>query len=140
MKLKKIILPSLGLGALILTGTLGVHSVRAADTNTNPPIIQLLAEKFGLNQDDVAQVFDQERQQQQQRMQVDRETHLEQAVTDGVITEDQRQLILQHQEEMAQQREEHRQQQQQWAEDNGIDMDALHSYGMGGGRGPKPNL
>lgn len=140
MKLKKFILPSLALGALLLTGTLGVRSVRAADTDTKLPIIELLAEKFGLNQDEVAQVFNQERQQQRERMQVDREDHLEQAVTDGVITKDQRQLILQHQEEMAQQREKHRQQQQQWAEDNGIDMDGLRSYSLGGQHKGGPNF
>jgi len=135
MTFKKMILPTLGLGALILTGTLGVNSVRADETNSNPPIIQTLINKFGLNQEEVVEVFQQERQQHFQNRGENRRAGLDQALEDGVITAEQRQLMLDHQAEMEQERETRRQDHQAWAEQNGIDTEALHSYRMNEGQG-----
>jgi hypothetical protein len=71
----------------------GVIVVRAAATGNYPAIIQNLASKFGLKQEDVAQVFaDTKKQQTSDR--------LDEAVQNKLITTDQKNLILSKQEEI----------------------------------------
>ena len=129
----KWLIPVLGIAAVIVAGVTMVKSVRAEGSTTYPPIMQKLAEKFNLNQDEVRAVFDEERQQRQAGRQRAAEERLNKAVSDGVINEAQKQALLEHQQQMQTNREE----MQTWMEDSGIDFSKLHGYigGDGPGRG-----
>lgn len=90
----KILIPAL---LLIIGGLVffNISYVYAQNTQENyPSIIQKLVEKFGLKESDVKAVFDQDRQERQAQMQAKFEEKLNQAVKDGKLTEDQKQLIL----------------------------------------------
>lgn len=145
-------------------GVLGASSVSAqSTTNTqNPmsPLVQKIAEKFGLNQSDVQAVFDEVRKEKPAKMQANSEAQLSQLVTEGKITEAQKQLILQKRAELDAQRkankesmqnlsEEERKAKMQeekaaleaWASENGIDSRYLmqgRGHGGFGGFGKRP--
>lgn len=57
-------------------------------------LIQMLSSKFGLQESEVQSVFNQHRDEMQKNMQAKVEARLTQLVTDGKITEAQKQLIL----------------------------------------------
>jgi hypothetical protein len=134
---KKILIPTIGLIAAIGLGALGVSAVKADETTTYPPIVQKIAEKFGLNESDVQSVFDQERQDRINQMQQAREQRLEQAVTDGVINEDQKQAIIDKWSEMQKERQQKEADLQKWFQDQGIDETKLAPYmGFGHHMGP----
>lgn len=140
--------------AVLGMGVLGSSSAFAqtSTTDQNPmsSLVQSIATKFGLKEADVQAVFDAQREKHHEQMQADAEKKLTQYVTDGKITEAQKQLILQKREEMHEAREakkqsyssltpEERKSQMEakrteleaWAKENGIDM----QYLMLGGRG-----
>jgi hypothetical protein len=152
---KKLIFPVIALAVLGLA-VLDVNFA-SADDSTNPQntIVQRIAEKFGLNQNDVQAVFDQVKRDHQAEMQKKNEERLNQLVTDGKITEEQKSLILNMQKELQSQREsnkdkfkdltpeerktqmeEERTQLGKWAKDNGIDIQYLMSFGNRGHGGP----
>ncbi|KKR27662.1 MAG: hypothetical protein UT59_C0049G0009, partial [candidate division CPR2 bacterium GW2011_GWD1_39_7] len=54
------------------------------------------------------------------------------AATDGVITSDQKQQILDKHIELQKQREEQRTAMEKWRTESGIDFDKLSEYGIGG--------
>lgn len=127
----------LALGAAAI---IGGHSVLAAEQGTYPPIVQRIADHFNLNTTDVQQVFDEQRN-----------ANLNQAVTDGKITQAQRDLIQAKHDEMVAQMEklkdltptERRDQMRTlhedmraWAEQTGIDLPAIIGghMGLGGER------
>ena len=127
--------------ALVGTTLVGVGMagrVMAQEANYYPPVISTLAERFGLSEDEVKDAFDEIRAENQAMMQTRHEERLQEAVNAGVITEEQKQLILDKQEEMRAQNQERRQEHQAemeaWASENGIDLTAMHEY-MGGPRG-----
>jgi len=137
--------------ALVLLGVVGYGTAKAyaGEPGGYPPIVQKLVERFGLNEDEVKAVFDEERTEHQAQMQARFEERLSQFVSDGKITEEQKQAILAKKEEMQgnreefkdlsaeerkQKMEERRQEMQSWAEQNGIDVDLLPMV-MGGGPG-----
>ena len=150
---KKIILP------VIMATVIGVSILSAtpahAQTNDGSPfpsLIQKIVEKFGLEQADVEAVFQEHRNQMHAQMQQRMETRLNESVTNGTITEEQKQLVLKKHEEMQAEREknrdtwqnmtqeerkaEHEKRQAEmksWAEKNGINLDLF--FGFKGGRG-----
>ncbi len=77
--------------------------VAASTTSNNPmsEIVQKLADKFGLNKDEVQTVFDQSRAERQAEHQAENEARLTQLVTEGKLTESQKQLILAKEKELA---------------------------------------
>lgn len=108
----------------------------------NEAIVQKIADKFGLNKDEVQKVFDEERTARQAEMQVKLEERLAQAVTDGKITDAQKTLILNKHKELQEERGTKRQNWQNltreqrktqmeskkaeletWTNQNGIDME-----------------
>ena len=137
MKSKKIIIPAIILGVLLLISILGVRSVRADENSVYPSIVQRLAKRFNLNTEEVQQVFDEGREERRQQMQARSEECLDQAVSDGKITEEQKQAILAKKEEMAADREgstpekrreemeTHREELKTWAGENGIDSSLI---------------
>lgn len=150
---KKIVLTGAVLGVLCI-GLLTAHSAFAATTSTDQTPISLaqkIADKFGLNKADVQAVFDQERQDRQAQHEKNYEARLTQDVTDGKLTDAQKQLILNKHKELeanmvnelqniksltAEERKAARQKRmadlQNWAKENGVDVKYLR---MMGGRG-----
>ncbi|MCA9382392.1 hypothetical protein KC660_03230 [Candidatus Dojkabacteria bacterium] len=132
---------SLALGGGLLTS----KTLAATTSGTYPTIIENLATKFNLNKDEVQQVFEDTKTQ----IQTDR---LDNLVSDGTITEEQKQLVLDKQEEIktkvdeinnkeltATERREAmdnlRDEIQQWEDDNNIPEHVLGPWGgMRGGR------
>jgi len=152
---KKLLITTLAL-VLVGSGYLAATKVKAESSNSwYPPIVQKLVERFGLNESDVKAVFDEERSNRQTEMQNKFEERLTQAVSDGKITEVQKQAIIaKHQEimnnrseldemknltqeERRSKMEEKRTEMENWAKELGIDTGVLENLmhgGMKGGR------
>ena len=133
----------------------GVSRV-SADTGSQTTLVQMIAQKFGLNQSDVQSVVDQYRQNRQSQMEAQFKTRLDQDVTAGKITAAQETLIINERQTLAAnrqsqmanfknmtqaQRQAAMQQNKQdvttWAKQNNIDIQYLYGgFGrMGMGRG-----
>lgn len=134
---KKIVFSLLGLGGLLGVGMGLSTRVRADDNTTYPPVVQMLAQKFGLDEGAVKSAFDEWRQQKlEQRRQMEKEG-LEQAVADGVITEAQMQALLEKRAQLADLRRQAWEEQKNWMEEQGIDPVKLGGYmRLGRGHGP----
>jgi len=139
----------LGLTLLIagIATLTAVGVARADTTNTAASWVANLATKLNLPQSQVQTAVDQIRSEQEQARQEQQSTRLDQAVTDGVITQEQKdKLVAKMQEEQAT-RQKNRSEMQTWMSDNGIDASKLREY-MGGphsgqgsrGFGPRPEL
>lgn len=156
--MKKQIILTATLIALVGVGAFGAKTAFAQGTDPNTGLVQRLAEKFGLKQADVQTVVDQyrteERTQREAEMKTKNEARLTQLVTDGKITEAQKQLILNKQSEL---QANHKQEfsaiktmteterkaametkkteLDAWAKSNGIDVQYLMPFGGRGGHG-----
>ena len=150
MNSKKIIIPAVVLGSLVLTSAVWVTNASADYEGNYPPMIQKLVEHFGLNTDEVDQILEEAHQERHEQMQAQFEERLNQAISNGQITEEQKQLILDKHEEMYQNKQdfmnlspeekrtkmqEHKEEMQAWAEENGIDMSQFMPFGKGEGKG-----
>jgi len=147
----------ISLAVLVLAGALifGASNVQAA-TQTNPfqTIVDRIAQKFGLKQADVQQVFDDVKNENQANAEKKYENMLATAVKNGKITDAEKSLILnKHKELIAlrsqkqnatptltpQQRKDAMQKQKDdltaWAKENNIDVKYLFGgFGMMGGK------
>jgi hypothetical protein len=152
-KLKKIIIPAIALSILSLIGLAKVSSVSAEDSQNYPPIVQKLVARFNLDAGEVQKVFDEEREERQQEDQLRFEERLSQAVTNGVLTQEQKEAILakraeiqaRHEEmknlsweEKRKAMEQEREEIKNWAEENGIEIFWFSGHHEGGrfGFGP----
>lgn len=155
MKNKKALIVALIIGALLVIGIFGTGvavATVAKNSSEYPPIIQKLVERFNLDPVEVRKVFDEERDERQKAMQTRFEGLLDQAVKDGKITDEQKGAIIAKQTEMQKKMDELRtgdltpEEQQAkmqtlqeeltaWAEKNDIDLQYLHMFGRGMGRG-----
>jgi flagellar biosynthesis GTPase FlhF len=138
---KKILIPALAVaigGGLLYTAS-NASAYFGWGNGEYPPIVEDMVEKFNLNEEEVKTYFDEQRQEHQQQMQQHKEERLNQAVEDGVISEEQKQALQDKWQEMWQERQSEREQQREemeaWFEEQGIDQDALMQYGGFGGRG-----
>lgn len=132
--------------ALIVVSGLGINYAQANGNHRSEIIINRLAEKFNLDKTEVEQVFAKNRAKRQQQMQARLEENLDQAVEDGKLTEEQKNLLLDKRAEMKdemknlswnerqEKRAEHRQEIQNWAKENGIDLSAIRNQGMKNGQ------
>jgi hypothetical protein len=104
---KKILIPALvvALGGGLLYGASNASANFGWGNGEYPPIVQNLAEKFNLNEDEVKSFFDEQRQEREQQMLQHKEERLSQAVADGVITEEQKQALQEKWQEMGQERQ-----------------------------------
>lgn len=130
MASKKIIIPALALGALLLTGVLAVNTIKAEEGDWYPPIVRKLVERFNLNEDEVKTVFDEVREERREGRQARFEERLNEAVEEGTITEEQKNAILEKHAEMQQRREQMREEMKAWDEENSLDQ-----FFLGGCRG-----
>lgn len=128
----------------MLTLTLAVLAVagKAITTPANalennyPSLIQKIAETFNLNQGDVENVLNQNREEVQQERQQQRTQNLDQAVENGVLTSEQKETLENKWQERKSEMEQHREEMNKWMEEQNIDHDALRQYmGFGGGKG-----
>ncbi|MFH1602139.1 MAG: hypothetical protein ABIB61_04240 [Candidatus Shapirobacteria bacterium] len=107
--------------------------------NKYPPIIGRLVERFSLDKEEVKAVFDEVREDHQQEMQNRFNERLGQAISEGKITAEQKELILQKREELRGQRQENwqsgKEELEKWAEDNNIDSYYLFGFKKSWGRG-----
>lgn len=94
---KKFILPVMIL-VIASTALFGIAHTYAQSTPAEqakyPAIVQKIADKFNLQITDVQAVFDQDKTDRQANMQAKYEEQLTQAVTDGKLTEAQKQAII----------------------------------------------
>lgn len=95
MKYKQVILPAL---AIVAAGIVILGMPQAANAQAHgegiQSLIQKIAQKFGLRQADVQSVFDEHKKEMDTKREANYETKLTKLVTDGKITEAQKQLIL----------------------------------------------
>jgi len=131
---KKVLVPALILGVAIAVGVLSYVSVTSA-AGIGGEMASNLAEKLGVEESQVESAMSEMREERQAEMKEQREEKLQEAVDDGVITSDQKEVLIAHQDEMQEKREQLREESETWFEESGIDKDALGEY-MGGGKGP----
>lgn len=144
------------IGGVLLGSTRAFAQESTSVSNPMASLVQKIADKFGLNKDDVQAVFDQSREEMQAARQAEYESKLSQLVSDGKLTEAQKQLILSKHAQMQANRETDRTTMKEmtaterkaameakrteletWASQNGIDLQYL-MFGQGkgfGGRG-----
>ncbi len=130
---KKIALITIIMMTLLTVGIYGTSQVLADDLGTYPPIVQRIADKFGLNISDVEEVFNQEMDERHLVLRQNIEDRLSQAVADGKLTEEQKQALLAKRDEMEAEREanrlDRREEMQKWFSEQGIDPEVLARYG-----------
>ena len=134
---------------MLLTVGLGLLassiSIAYAQSNTNyPPLIQKLIERFNLNTSEVDEVIKEVKNQRHEEMKQNISERLDQAVTDGKITSEQKDQVLAKLEEWHSNKEElmnltseekrtkireMRTELETWAEENGIDFSLLFGFG-----------
>ena len=140
---KKLLIIPVVVLTLFTFSTLATNKISAEEESSTHPIIQKLVDKFNLNQDEVEAVFEENRQERQTQRQADHQAKLDQAVEAGILTEDQKNTLLEKQsefqgergqfkdlsqEERQKERQSRQDQMQSWAEENGIDLEALHEF------------
>lgn len=118
---------------LIVFGGFLVKQAKAdeVDTYGRSGIIERLVEKFNLDEQEVEEEVFRLKEDHRAEKLVRREDGLNRAVEDGVITEDQKEMLLDKHEELCQNRTQTRDDMHQWMENQGIDLDALSEYGVG---------
>lgn len=143
---KKLILPAL-LVAVVGAGAVATHTSSVYAFDESQTFAQRFAQRFGVNQDEVEGFMQEMHQEREQQHQARMEENLDEAVTNGVISQEQKQLLIEkmnemkgmHMEEMQdltkeerdQLRTQHHEEFQAWAEQNGIDLEQLRPEGFG---------
>ena len=157
---KKVIISALILGAVALAGAYGISKV-SANENGNAfgqnSIIQKLASRFNLNENDVKTVFEENRNEMQNKRQEECENRLSKLADEGKITQEQKGAIQKKQQEMRkenenrqaemknlsqeerkatqknrqEERNKHQEEMKKWAEENGIDTEVLNQFMSG---------
>lgn len=137
---KKILAVVLALGVMASAGYFGTRYVFADDTNPiHQELVARIAQKFNLKESDVQAVFDSVRDERQAQMEKEREESLSKAVSDGVITETQKQsLVGMLKEHLGQGRNsENRDSLRSWFNSQGIDEAKIREYLRPAGRGER---
>lgn len=129
-------------GALLVGYQTKAADDTSANTNSSTPanasnsssMADRLSQKLNIGKDQVTNALNSIQDENQQKRKEQISANLDKAVSDGVITSDQKQQILDHQAAMQKQMDENR----QWAQNSGINWSKLRSYHvgmMGGGPG-----
>jgi hypothetical protein len=124
----------LALAVLVLGGAGLTYAQGGSWAYGGNGLVDRIAERFNLDQNEVNQVVDEFRQERKAEMKNRGAERLNQAVEDGQITQDQKEMIEQkreeHQSEIQdlspevrwQEKNEHREEMHDWAEENNIDI------------------
>ncbi len=130
---RNLIVLVLALGVLLAGSFFSVQAVRAdTDTGMRFPLVESLAERLGLSEDEVTTALEDVREERRVQVQERKEDGLDEAVADGVITGEQKQTLLEQQQEKWEGCAQHHEEMQEWMEDSGIDFESLREYGYGG--------
>src|SRR3989344_6193917 len=97
---RKIIIPAMLLTGVLAFGTLGVTLASAQTAASYPPIVQKIADRFGLDAKEVIQVFQEAHDEHQAEMEAQMLERLDDAVAEGTITQEQRDALFDKHEEM----------------------------------------
>jgi hypothetical protein len=108
-----------------------------SSTSQFPPLIQKIIEKFNLNPSEVQKVIDEERQEREKQRLSLLEEKLNQAVKDGVISEEQKKALLESWQKRLEECRQIRQEERKWFEENKIDWQKLGPYLGGKGLGKR---
>jgi len=142
---KKIILPTILALSVLVVGILAT-GVSAQDASNYPPIVQKISDKFNLNVSDVQQVFDEEADEKRAERFAFFADRLDDLVSQGKLTEAQKEAVLDKHEEMqdkivelknlpvAERKEKMRQIHEDfktWAEGQEIDLPLIGPFGHG---------
>jgi len=129
---------TLALAAIALLGAVGYGATVAVAQEVGDdahPFVQMLAERLGLDENEVEEALNEIKADKYAQMQERKEDRLLDAVEDGVITEEQRQALMEKHQEMwterNREREEHREEMDAWFEGEDINHEELMEY-MGG--------
>lgn len=153
----KILIPALALTIFSVAGAVGIESTLAQDGENHQSIAQKIATRFNLNQDEVEQVFEENRAEHKAQMEQRQGERLDQLVSEGKLTEDQKNALIAKNEEWRNEREQnreefrsmtkkerkesmeaHKAEMEKWFEENGIEREVVGGFGDGhrkGGRG-----
>ncbi len=128
MNKKQIIAATALIAGIGLAGAYGIQTAKAAtDTNSFPPMIQKMVEKFNLNTDEVSKFVNEDREARQTEREADFEKKLADAVTAGKITEAQKTAVLAKHDELQTKREALRDQNKEDREAHRTEMQAIHT-------------
>lgn len=146
---KKIMLPTILALSVLVVGVLAT-GVDAQNASNYPPIVQKIADKFNLNVSEVEQVFDQERDEHRAEKFALFADRLDDLVSEGKLTDIQKEAILDKHEEMqdsieelrglsgSEKKEEMRKLHDNfrtWLEGESIDLTLFGGFGKGFDRG-----
>jgi hypothetical protein len=147
---KKIFLPVIFALAILTVGTLATTA--SAEDVLYPPIVERLAERFGLNEDEVRGVFEEVHDEKTAEMYASFVERLDDLVAEGVLSREQKDALVSKHEEMQAKmddlrtqnisKEEKRQKIKalrselwDWAQEQGIDLSAVRPLGQNFGWG-----
>lgn len=135
---KKFVASALVLALALVVG-IGSYSKLASASNTSGCCAEGsgLAEKLGIDQEKLDKAMDELREEKRIQKRAEISAGLDEAVKDGKITAEQRQLILDKHNSIESEKRQRGQEMRSWAEENGIDMEILRDYGFGGKRAGK---
>ncbi len=105
-----------------------VGKALAGNKLKSPLLIQKLSERFGVDQKEVEEVFDEVYREHLREIRRFKEDRLNQAVKDGVITEDQKDAIISKMDELIEKRQKERKELEDWFKEQGIDIKKLGKY------------
>ena len=134
---KKLLVTLMLLGGLVSAGYIGGSAVLADDFSPHDTLITKIAQKFNLTESDVEAVFESVRDERQAEMKKLHEERLDQAVTDGVITQEQKNALVAKMQAHHEERGQYREEMQNWFAEQGIDETKLREYLGFGGHGPR---
>ncbi len=158
--IKKSLMVAGAVSALSLGSVAGVSaaSVQADGGNRTAALIEKISSKFNVNQDEVKAVFDEQREENQAARDAELSTKLDQLVSEGKLTAEQKDAISEKRVELMAEREANKESGQDktdearkaeheikkagletWAEENGIDKEYLGLISGHGDRGFRPH-
>lgn len=133
---KKVLLTYSALAVIVAIGiTAGASYASAKYGEGRDNLSTELSSKLGIEQSKVDQALKEIREVHQKEKLDQKKASLDEAVSQGIITNEQKEALLQRIEQNQQSAEKNRGELRQWAQDNGIDMDKLKDLGFGNGRG-----
>ena len=155
--MNKKIIASLALVTTVLGTAMYANQVNAFGFGNNNDVVQRLAQSIGKSEAEVQSVFDQLHEERHAEKEAQFEANLDEAINAGTITAEQKQLLLEKhdemeadnqslfenrdtmtQEEWKEAHQSRRAEMEAWADENGIDLNAVHVGGFGS-KGPGMN-
>lgn len=149
------LLTAVGLSTVAGVGMASAESGASGNTDPMSGLVQKIATRFNLNQDDVQKVFDEDRQTRETEHQQKQAERLQKLVDNGTITSAQKTAIEAKLKELKAERDAHKAEfkdlnaeqrkaamerkkteLEAWAKEQGIDLSQLQGIFMGGHRGP----